>query len=469
MRLSAVVAGVMERSSAVDIVRRFNATIVALLLAALLGATTPALRLAASHQVSIPGTNASRIVVATDIHYIAPELRDNGKAFRAFVQSGDGRRFECAEEIVDAFLRDVRRLRPNALVISGDLTVNGEKRSHEDLAAKLALIEKTSGTRVFVVPGNHDIQNPWARKFEGARQLRTDSVTQDEFRSIYGEFGFSEAISRDATTLSYLAPISDGVWLLMLDTCDYRMNRAFGRPTTRGTISSQTLEWIRQCAERAKARGAQVITVMHHNVVDHSALLHSGYTIENSDAISSAFASLGLCVALTGHLHIQDIQRVSRGPAELRDIATSALSIYPHQFGVLEASPSGAVEYSTSRVEVDAWARESGLRDKRLTKFNESSKQHFVDVSFKKTAASLAKEGGRSAREQKLMAETMSVLNADYFAGTVDAVKDEVLRSEGYRLWLAAADTSFLKRYVLGMVPKTAVDNNRLVVPPPGR
>jgi hypothetical protein len=56
--------------------------------------------------------------------------------------------------------------------------------------------------------------------------------------------------------------------------------------------------------------------------------------------------------------------------------------------------------------------------------------------------------GRFSDREAEAMARTMSLLNAHYFAGTSAAVKDAIVASEGYRLWTAATEPAFLRRYV---------------------
>lgn len=103
--------------------------------------------------------------IATDLHYLAEGLNDKGKAFQTYLASGDGRQLNYVNEIVDAFGSELEKERPDILIISGDLTTNGEKESHLNLAEKLKYIQKSSGTQIFVIPRNHDIQNPWARGF----------------------------------------------------------------------------------------------------------------------------------------------------------------------------------------------------------------------------------------------------------------------------------------------------------------
>ena len=335
------------------------------------------------------------------------------------------------------------------------------------MAQKLGYLEQASGTRVFVVPGNHDILNPWARRFEGKLQQPEDSITRDDFKKIYREFGYAEAISEDSSSLSYLAAASEDVWLLMLDTNEYRLNRALGRPGSRDLLAHGTLEWITQCSTRATERGVQVITVMHHSLVDHSELLHRGYTLDNGDAVKDLFDSLGLTIILSGHLHIQDIKKIGGGSTTMYDIATSALSVYPEQYGVLKRYRSGVVDCSTARVDVERWAREAGARHESLRTFRTFSEASFVDTSYKKTYAALTAVGRYPDREKQAMARTMSLLNAHYFAGTAAAVKDAIVGSEGYRLWTIATEPAFLRRYVLGMVPEAAADHNHVVIPAP--
>ena len=83
------------------------------------------------------------------------------------------------DEILGAFTYEVKNKKPDVLIISGDLTSNGEKKSHVDLAEKLKEIEK-AGTAIYVVRGNHDVLNPCTHinmaykqliKFEGCSKF----------------------------------------------------------------------------------------------------------------------------------------------------------------------------------------------------------------------------------------------------------------------------------------------------------
>jgi predicted MPP superfamily phosphohydrolase len=403
--------------------------------------------------------------VASDIHYLAGELNDNGEAFQAYLASGDGGQLNYAEEIVNAFARDVIQEKPDFVIISGDLTNNGEKQSHVKLAEKLRHIAKMSGTRILVIPGNHDLMNPWARGFKGKAQYLTDTISRNDFKKIYDEFGYGRAVSADKSSLSYLATLSDNLWLLMLDTSEYWYNRAMGKPVTQGMVGDKTLDWIKECGARAKAKGARLVTVMHHNLAQHSSLFSKEFTIDNSEKIAKAFEKLEINLVLSGHMHIQDIQSVAGENGRIFDIATSALIIYPQQYGVLQYSPGEGFNYRTSRVDIEAWAKAEGIHDNNLLNFTACSRDFFAGISFNKTYRSLLATGGYSAEQAKLMADTMSLINLNYFAGTVGSIKAEIVQSPGYRLWTGSEKAQFLGKYVLGMISDGDKDNNHLQIP----
>ena len=148
------------------------------------------------------------IMLGTDIHYFSDSLTDGGPRFQEMVEYGDGKVVTYIDQITDAFLDEVVKLRPNVLVLSGDLTLNGEKASHKDLAEKLHRVEN-NGIPVLVIPGNHDINNRQAARYEGEERLPAEYITPEEFRQIYRAFGYDEAASEDPNSLSYLYELDE--------------------------------------------------------------------------------------------------------------------------------------------------------------------------------------------------------------------------------------------------------------------
>ena len=67
------------------------------------------------------------IMVATDLHYLSKSINDGGEAFCNVMSKGDGKVMTYIEEIVDAFVLEVIKRKPDALILLGDLTFNSER------------------------------------------------------------------------------------------------------------------------------------------------------------------------------------------------------------------------------------------------------------------------------------------------------------------------------------------------------
>jgi len=421
----------------------------------------------AAPEYRIQTGNDLKIIATTDTHYLSKKLNDEGPAFQKFIAGGDGKQLVYSDEMMSAFTYDVGLQRPDITIISGDLTNNGEKQSHLDMAKHLAAMEKSTGTRVYVIPGNHDLLNPWARKFKGERQYITDSVSPRDFSKIYADFGFEEALSRDGQSLSYLAAPSEELWLLMLDTTQSGNNQELGHPQLDGQLSSATLRWIDQCGRLAAQSGARLVAVMHHNLVDHSKLIQKGFTVNNNVEVIKALLRNGISTVFSGHIHIQDIAAARQDPKVVYDIASSALSVYPHQFGILTySSAKPSFDYSTSLLNVELWAAATGSKDPNLLHFNAYSEESFGKISFDRSYTRLSEDSlYADYSEQQLleMSDTVKKLNENYFAGTESTGNPAILSSEGYRLWMDSP-ASGLKSYVQRMTERGGKDNHHLHV-----
>ena len=395
------------------------------------------------------------IAVCSDIHYLSESLRDDKSAFTDFNNSGDGKLLEYGSEIMEGLLSSLTSENPDILIVSGDLTTNGEKSSHKDLAAYFGRIEN-SGTRVYVIPGNHDINNPYALGFKDTERYFTNSVTPKEFKNIYKEFGYNEAASADPASLSYLVKPAEDLWLLMLDTNKYKNNYTFNIPFTDGEIGGETLEWLNEVAsEKAKANHrVEIITVTHHNLLPHSEVFTDGFTLDNYRTVGPVFQKLGISLNLSGHIHIQDI--AFDYDLNIHDIATGSLSVYPQTYGLIQIIDK-ELTYSTKWIELEEWAIDNAPENDDLLNFKRYSKEKFKSLSEQKIIKRLSST--YSDEEIKLLASTMSSLNSRYFAGYDSIEKDEILSSEGFRLW-QEAEEGFARMYIMTMLEDSSEDNS---------
>jgi 3',5'-cyclic AMP phosphodiesterase CpdA len=403
------------------------------------------------------------IYTATDLHYLADSLTDKGEAFKRYISSGDGKQLEYIDEILKAFTANIQSTKPDILILSGDLTNNGEKESHLELSKKLNTIEE-SGTSVYVIPGNHDILNPWARRFKGDKQYLAEGIDDRDFSKIYGDFGYNEAILRDKETLSYLTAPSEELWLLMLDTNKYKNNVKRGSPQGDGEISENTLDWIKKCIALAEEKGASITTVMHHSILNHSEVIQNGYTLDNNEEVIKVLKDNKLKLVLSGHIHVQDISSDNRNGEQLYDIATGSLAVYPHQYGTLKYSAGeGSFNYSTSRVDVENWSRNEGVDDEVLNNFQSYSEEYFGKFAYDMAYKHLIMDEGYTKEEMRLMSDTMKILNLRYFAGTEGLNSKDVINSQGYKLWLDSGE-SFQKKYIQSIFSDKDTEDNNLII-----
>lgn len=361
----------------------------------------------AKGQEPLPKGEDLRIVVATDIHYLSPKLRDGGEIEKYVYENGDGKEIGNMDLILDAFVEDMRKDPPDVLVVTGDLTLNGEKNSHEDLAKIFRKIE-TFGVQVIVTPGNHDISNAYAREFNGDKVDYTDTVSPEEFEVIYEDFGFKDAVKRAEGNLSYLYKVSEDLYIAMVDSAVYKNNIENGYPATEGIVSQSSKVFLEESGALARENEAEVIVAMHHNMMNHTTFMNAGFTLENADEMRLLFRTQGFKVNLSGHIHIQDIHFAE----EVTDIVTGALSVYPNKYGIIDYS-EGEFKYTTKWVDIEGYAKEKGLSEHY--DFMSDARERFKVFSSVRLKARL--EGIVDAASVTALTELMGEINAYYFSG----------------------------------------------------
>lgn len=293
------------------------------------------------------------IFVMSDIHVMHPSLLvSGGAAFEEYLES-DRKLLQESETILAAMVDSVLEFRPELVMISGDLTKDGERMSHELVASYLEKITD-AGIKVLVVPGNHDVDNPHALIYNGDNTEYAETVTPREFAEIYAGCGYGDAVLRDSASLSYVSEPSEDLAVICIDACRYEDNLFLDRGdsadvcVTDGRIKPETLEWIRHAAERERLRGRQVIAMMHHNLVEHfnrQAEIASPYVVADAAAVREEFMKLGIHVVFTGHFHISDIAKgvSDDGTGYVYDIATGSTVTYPCPFRKLTLGAGNTV------------------------------------------------------------------------------------------------------------------------------
>lgn len=395
------------------------------------------------------------LILGTDIHYLAPSLTDYGSGFQYMVEHGDGKVVTYIDQITDAFLEEVIRQEPDVLILSGDLTLDGEKKSHEELAQKLYEVEN-AGIPVLVIPGNHDINNHHAAQFRGQDRLPAEFTTPAEFREIYRDFGYDEAISEDRTSLSYVYELDDRTRFLMLDTCQYKQKALVG-----GAILADTYDWIEEQLEDAWDCEMTVIPVGHHNLLDESEIYVDDCTIEHGEQLVDMLENWDVSIFLSGHLHVQHTKR-SEDNRGVWEMVTSSLATPVCQYGNLGFNHNGSFHYWTQAVDVEGWARRHGSREEDLLEFNTFKEPFLRRVFYNQSYDALQKIPELSENQRKRMSNLYSDLNYHYYQGTAYQIREEAQANPDYRLWMGDGSFTVLSDYVQYIIQDAKRDYNQV-------
>lgn len=391
-----------------------------------------------------------RLAVATDIHFLPRSIVRDGKAFTKAYAAGDGKMIQYIPELVDVFVQELLDDPPSAVLLTGDLTLNGERVGHTELAERLRPLRQ-AGIPVLVIPGNHDIQNAFASGYNRDKSYSVRTVTAEDFAEIYAEYGYRHAISRDDASLSYVYPLSEDLWMVMLDTNKYDRNGALSIPWNDGVVSRDTIDWLEKQLKAAKNRGVEVISATHHSLLDQSGLTE-GYTLNNAGEILDLYRQYGVRVNFSGHVHIQNIASGDLGGRPFYDIATSSYAVYTNQYGLAEYLPGESLSYHTKEADVEGWAERTGSENPELLDFEDYSYQFFYDISYWRSYGNLYQTlSMEEGADIEVMAKAMAVINPAYFSGYAADLREEVLASDYYALYRRFSgfvSTAYLNRVI---------------------
>lgn len=324
--------------------KKILAIFVALILAAALA--LPGFAASANGKAGSSAEPTLKVLAISDSHFLARELIKSTEDYHA-AKSMD-KMFTESDSILDAELKRVAQENPDVLLVTGDLTKDGELEGHQAFARKLrALKRQRPDLKVYVIPGNHDIRNKNAYNFntaDGKKAAATRTEPQD-FYNTYKDITFDDpsvisrftpASGKQAGQLSYAACPKKGFTIINMDSCRYSAdNTTNGKDEheTSGAISSDLEQWVLRQIADAKKRGDYVIGVMHHSLVPHFSMestVAPEYMLDDYARISQEFADAGMHFCFTGHYHAQDVSKM-RTPKgnDLFDLETGASCAYP--------------------------------------------------------------------------------------------------------------------------------------------
>lgn len=260
----------------------------------------------------------------TDLHlYDAKRIGSYGKFFENRCITDQ----KCVEEspaIVDAaFQKFIDDKEVEYVIISGDLTYDGEKENHAALLEKLEVL-KNAGKKVYVTFATHDYYMD-AKRYtdEGVEHLEV--YTRQELREFYKDYGWQDAVAEHVPSYSYAVVPCEGLRLLMLN--DDGNGRQFCG------YYDDLIEWIENQCKEAKEKSERIIAVTHHPVLPPSIiypLFSHRDMLGNYETLTPRLADMGIEYFFTGHTHMQNIDYIDTAKGNrLYHINTGSAIAYP--------------------------------------------------------------------------------------------------------------------------------------------
>lgn len=274
------------------------------------------------------------IAIVSDTHVMAESQFEMSEEFMEYSSRGQKLLF-LSEAIFKTMIDEMIEDKSDYLLLSGDLTDDGGRLSHELVASELRRYEQ-SGKKAFVIPGNHDINNRSSiYTLEG--KTETENISAQDFYSLYREFGYDEAILREENSLSYVADLDKNHRLIAIDCSFYEVNREDGYVDGRHSpnMTEEISQWCKAQVERAISEGKTPIGMIHFPTLPHlgefvyNTLGATESLVNGYESFSEMLLEAGLKYLFSGHMHSQDICKLEKDGKTLYDIETAALSNYP--------------------------------------------------------------------------------------------------------------------------------------------
>ncbi|MGQ5709017.1 metallophosphoesterase [Lactobacillus sp. PSON] len=303
--------------------------------------------------------------VISDTHLIADSLHDNGQAFSRMQKTSQGKDLYYQETVLTAFMRMAQEKKPAAIIVTGDVTFNGERVSAEKFAQ---IFKPLKETKLLVVPGNHDIFDGWAREFHGKKQFFAGEISPMFWKSIFSK-SYRCAKNKDSNSLAYSVQLNPNYFLLMLDSNYYGKEETTEAPHTRGAIGKKQLKWIEKQLKYASENNLQSIIFMHHNLYAHNPAVNHGYVLDDATELQRLCSRYNVKLAFSGHIHAQNILG-PQGTTPTTEIVTSSFCSNDQGYGVVRIHQHH-ITYVRKTFDMNKYLTSEEKEDYTLSHFHE--------------------------------------------------------------------------------------------------
>ena len=303
--------------------------------------------------------------VISDTHLIADSLHDHGQAFSQMQKTSQGKDLYYQETALSAFVRMAQKKKPAAIVVTGDVTFNGERVSAEKFAE---IFKPLKETQLLVLPGNHDIYDGWAREFRGKKQYYAGQISPRMWRNIF-KTSYKNAVSVDDKSLAYSVQLNPDYLLILADSNDYGKEEATTAPATAGFLGREQRRWIKSQLQYASENNLQVIFCMHHNLYAHNPAVNKGYVVDDYRELRKLLAQYNVKLVFSGHIHAQNIM-LPQDPCPATEVVTASFCSNDQGYGVVKVLPK-EVSYTCHHFKMKDYLTDKEKQNWTLTHFHD--------------------------------------------------------------------------------------------------
>ncbi len=289
-----------------------------------------------------------KFFLITDTHYFSERLPAFGDAYNEFME-GEQKCFAETAAINRAAAEYLSKSTDaDTILIAGDLSFNGEKQSHLDFTELLKGL-KAAGKKIYVITAGHDCnEHPFA--FDDTGRLSPEGTKREELFDLYYEFGFSQALSVHKESLSYVAEISEDVWLFALNND--------GDDEYRHTYTASQRQWIDEMLKKGRDEGKMMFVMNHYPLLPACPVfgLIGDAVMPGADEMTTVFADGGAHLGFTGHMHNQSIKcKTTEKGNKFWDVCTGSLIGCPAFMRLVEIKDKTTVDIKSIPVPDFRW------------------------------------------------------------------------------------------------------------------
>jgi DNA repair exonuclease SbcCD nuclease subunit len=120
-----------------------------------------------------------KFAVISDLHYYDAKLGTTGTALKKYLDKDRKLLVESAD-LLSFAIDDIISSGVKNVLIPGDLTKDGELVDPIDVAKALDRL-KLNEIQAYVIPGNHDVNNPDSYRYNGDKKEKIPNISAQDF------------------------------------------------------------------------------------------------------------------------------------------------------------------------------------------------------------------------------------------------------------------------------------------------